>query len=124
MTASCIERPTRTIARRGLNYCAECGRLCKENLEACASCGGEQFKRVSQAGTIYSYTNVRQADGSFVLALVRLMDGPLVMGRVVGVDRELRIGLPVEFANFAESGDDSAARGVSFAPQEAGDVGF
>jgi len=106
-----------------LNYCAECGRLYKGNLDVCANCGGEQFKRVSQAGTIYSYTTVRQTAGSFVLALVQLTEGPLVMGRVIGVG-ELRIGLPVEFVNLAESGDDSATRGVTFAPQGAGDVGF
>jgi len=114
--ATVIERPSRAIAKRGLNYCAECGRLSEENLRACADCGGEQFKRVPHVGTIYSYTTVRRSSGSFVLALVQLAEGRLVTGRVVGAGPELRIGLPVQFVRPEESGDDSGARGVSFGP--------
>jgi uncharacterized OB-fold protein len=128
VTATLIERSSRTcvrsnsVSRSSLNYCDQCGRLSQESLQACVECGGEHFQRVSQAGTIYSYTNVRQSDGSFVLALVELTDGPLVMGRVVGVNRELRIGLPVQYMNLAEDGVESASRGVSFEPQGAHDV--
>jgi len=128
VSATLIERPARTYARScsnstsSLNYCDQCGRLSQENLQACVECGGEHFQRVSQAGTIYSYTNVRQSDGSFVLALVRLTDGPLVMGRVVGVDRELRIGLPVQYMNLAEDRVQSVSRGVSFEPRGVHDV--
>ena len=128
MSATLIERPNRTYARSNsnskssLSYCAECGRLCDDNLETCAECGAEHFQRVSQEGTIYSYTNVHQSGGSFVLALVQLTEGPLVMGRVFGVDRELRIGLPVQFISLAQRGVDSASRGLSFGPQGARDV--
>jgi uncharacterized OB-fold protein len=127
VSATLIERPTRTYAkgssnsRSGLNYCGQCGRLSQENLRACVECGGEHFERVSQAGTIYSYTNVRQSDGSFMLALVQLIDGPLVMGRVIGGDRELRIGLPVRYVDLAQNRVESAFRGVSFEPRESHD---
>ena len=120
MSATLVERPARTYPRSSsnsrsiLNYCDQCGRLSDETGEACVECGGEHFQRVSQAGTIYSYTSVRQSSGSFVLALVQLTDGPLVMGRVVGVDRELRIGLPVQYMSLAQGGAESAPRGVSF----------
>jgi len=122
MPATVIERRCRTYAKTSLNYCAECGRLSEESLPGCAECGGENFQRVSQAGTIYSYTIVRQSEGSFVLALIQLAEGPLVMGRVVGVDRELRIGLPVQFVGAGHDGLESAFRGVSFGPRGAGDV--
>ena len=128
MSATLIEQPTRTYARSSsnskssLNYCAQCGRLCEDNPDLCAECGGEHFQRVSQAGTIYSYTNVRQCNGSFVLALVQLTEGPLVMGRIVGVDRELRIGLAVQYMSLAQGGVESASRGVSFEPRGAQDA--
>jgi len=124
MPATVVERPSRTTTRMSLNYCAECGRLTEDSLRACSECGSELFKRVPHIGTIYSYTTVRQSTGSFVLALVQLAEGQLVTGRVVGVDHDLRIGLPVEFVNLAENGDDPASRGVSFGPRCASDVCF
>jgi uncharacterized OB-fold protein len=117
VSATLIERPIRTSARSSLNYCAECGHLSEETLQACAECGGEDFHRVAREGAIYSYTTVRQSGGSFVLALVQLTEGPLVMGRVIGVDRELKVGLAVQFLSLAQPG-------VSFGPRGAGDVYF
>jgi uncharacterized OB-fold protein len=93
-----LEQPRRAHLFKPLTHCDECGRLSCEGDTACNRCGAEALERVSRIGEIYSYTTVNQSGGEyFVLALVQLSGGPMVMGRIVGVDRELKIGSSVEF---------------------------
>ena len=97
-----------------MTYCADCGRLSYGNEGVCKCGESEKLEHVSRVGEIYSYTTVHQSAGSFVLALVRLSDGPLVTGRIVDVDRELKIGLPVDFMPDAEPLPSSESGGLSF----------
>jgi len=99
-----------------LTYCTDCGRLSYDDESVCRCSGSETLEHVSHVGEIYSYTTVHQSAGSFVLALVELSGGPLVTARIVGVDRELKIGLPVEFIPDAESVPSSRSGGLSFCP--------
>jgi len=100
--------------RKPLTHCDECGRLSCEGDRACDRCGAEALERVSRIGEIYSYTTVNQSAGDFVLALVQLSGGPMVMGRIVGVDRELRIGSSVEFVPDPDPLLGSGAGGLCF----------
>lgn len=115
MSTALLEQPLvfhHVPASRYLNYCGDCGRLSCENEETCPRCGGGVLEQVSQTGEIYSYTTVHESDGSFVLALVQLSSGPLVTARIVDVDGESRIGLPVRFTTRTEI----SAAGIFFAP--------
>ena len=108
MCAIASEQPGRTHVYKLLTLCGECGRLSGDGEAACERCGSDDSTLVSDVGTVYSYCVVREGTASSVLALVRLADGPLVMGRLIGVDRGLKIGMPVEFVfrplSFAEGG--------------------
>src|ERR1700730_14503468 len=97
MSTVLLERSSRAHLHKYLTYCADCGRLSNHNQDVCKCGESDTLEHVSHLGEIYSYTTVHQSAGSFVLALVQLSDGPLVTGRIVGIDRELKVGLPVEF---------------------------
>ena len=116
MSTVLMERSSRAYLHKYLTYCADCGRLCYDNEGLCKCGGSETLEHVSHVGEIYSYTTVHQSSGSFVLALVKLSGGPLVTGRIVGVDRELKVGLPVEFLPETEPLPGSESGGLSFCP--------
>ena len=97
-----------------LTHCIDCGRLSPDSDDVCNHCGSDTLEQVSHVGEIYSYTIVRQGEGSFVLALVELSGGPMVTGRIIGVDRELRIGLPVELIPAAQPCSGKGSGGLSF----------
>jgi hypothetical protein len=107
--------------QRSLLYCQDCGRLSNEALMVCPRCGGEALEQVSHAGEIYSYTTASSSRGDVRLALVQLCDGPLLMARISGTDRKLRIGMRVEFAPSALS--DTASCGSVFCPLESHPIG-
>jgi uncharacterized OB-fold protein len=116
MSTVLLERSSRAHRHKYLTYCADCGRLSYDNEGVCKCGGNETLERVSHDGEIYSYTTVHQSAEPFVLALIKLSRGPLVTGRIIDVDRELKIGLPVEFMPDAEPLSSSGAGGLLFCP--------
>jgi uncharacterized OB-fold protein len=53
----------------------------------CATCGGGELvgAEAAGAGTVDSFTIVHRAGESYVLARVRLIEGPIVLTHLVGV---------------------------------------
>jgi uncharacterized OB-fold protein len=116
MSALLEHLPTRTHVSRLVTRCRDCGRLSNAREETCERCGGEALEQVSPVGEIYSYTTVRHSAAPFVLALVQLSSGQLVTARIIATDRELRIGLPVEFASGPQLLSETEAAGPLFLP--------
>ncbi|HEX4144125.1 MAG TPA: OB-fold domain-containing protein [Pirellulales bacterium] len=113
MSTAVLEHSVRVAHHRRLTHCPDCGRLSYENEDACQCGGDEKPYPVSRYGEIYSYTKVHHGAAPFVLALVRLAGGQLVTGRLLGIDREPKIGLPVELADTEQS-SSSGSNGISF----------
>lgn len=69
--------------------CLSCGDIVVTSVGACPACGGRDLARADLSGTgeVYSATVVRVppthlADAApYVIAMVRLREGPLVLGR-------------------------------------------
>lgn len=79
--------------------CAECGHRQHYPRNICTACGGARltYDQATGRGTVYSHTTVRRAphpafDAPYVVALVRLDEGPLVLTNIVG---EARCDMPV-----------------------------
>ena len=88
-----------------LPRCDECGELIWYPRRFCPFCSSRSvtYVDVSGRGTVYTFTIMRRGDGPFrdkapyVLAYVRLDEGPVVMTNIVGVDPGLvRIDQPVQ----------------------------
>jgi uncharacterized OB-fold protein len=117
MSAALLKHPPpRTHVARLVTRCRDCGRLANGREATCERCGGEALEQVSPVGEIYSYTTVRHATAPFVLALVQLSSGQLVTARIVATDRQLRIGLPVEFASGPALLAETEVAGPLFLP--------
>lgn len=122
MSTALLETPVvfhHTPVSKNLTYCGGCGQLSYEHEATCQRCGGEELQSVSQTGEIYSYTTAHDGDKSFVLALVELTGGRMVTARIVDLDREPRIGLPVRFTSDPRQSAESAVAGFCFAPMHA-----
>jgi hypothetical protein len=83
--------------------CATCGSHQHYPRSICTTCGSTNLTHVETAGrgTVYSYTIVRRAPHPFfeppyVVALVRLDEGPVLLTNIVGCAREdVRCDMPV-----------------------------
>jgi uncharacterized OB-fold protein len=110
MSALLLERPT--VRAPGSGVCRHCGRPCSAKEGPCARCRANAPEAASPSsssvGEIYSYTVVGQGPQAYALALVRLASGRLIMGRIVGGESQLRIGLPVESTAGGEEGPAAA----------------
>jgi uncharacterized OB-fold protein len=71
----------------------------------CTKCAGEvEWLETAGRGEVHTYTVIRQMgmkpfrdELPYVIAMVRLDEGPLIYGNVTDVDPEaVRIGMPVE----------------------------
>ena len=91
--------------RLSIPRCDECAELIWYPRRFCPFCGSRSvtYTDVSGRGTVYTFTIIRRGDGPFrplapyVLAYVRLDEGPVVMTNIVGVDPEsVEIGQKVE----------------------------
>lgn len=83
--------------------CAACDALQFPARMACRVCRGVDLRlqRFSGRGSVHSYAEVNQAasgfQGPYVVALVRLDEGPLVTAQLTDLEPEqAQIGLPVE----------------------------
>jgi len=73
--------------------CVTCGHRQHYPRNICTSCGGTELTddEASGRGTIYSHTTVRRAPHRafappYVVALVRLEEGPVVLSNIVGIE--------------------------------------
>ena len=91
--------------RLSIPRCDDCGELIWYPRRFCPFCSSRSvtYVDVSGRGTVYTFTIIRRGDGPFrdkapyVLAYVRLDEGPVVMTNIVGVDPgSVRIDQPVQ----------------------------
>lgn len=84
--------------------CAACGRHQHYPRALCTSCGSTQglgFVEAAGRGAVYSHTTVRRAphpafEPPYVVALVRLEEGPVLLTNIVGcAPEEVRCEMPV-----------------------------
>jgi len=97
--------------------CPHCGIKLFPPRDVCPKCGGpakEPFS-FSGKGVVYSFSTMYSAPKGFekyvpyIVALVRLDEGPLVTAQLTDVDRsEVRAGMPVEMVTrkMREEGED------------------
>jgi len=85
--------------------CRRCDAVAFPPRDLCPRCGAEDVepRRLSGRGEIYSYSTVFQGPNGFaeyapyVVALVRLAEGPLVAAQLTDVEPDaVSIGMPVE----------------------------
>ena len=89
-----------------IQKCADCGHHQFYPRILCEACGGRSLAWVTASGrgTVTSYTIVRRAvseayapDVPYVVALIRLAEGPTMMSNVVACPADqVRVGMPVE----------------------------
>jgi uncharacterized OB-fold protein len=84
--------------------CASCGHRQHYPRNLCTACGATDltYDEAGGRGHIYSHTTVRRAphpafEPPYVVALVRLAEGPVVLSNIVGVEPEdVRCDMPVK----------------------------
>jgi uncharacterized OB-fold protein len=111
------------------NECTACGARFFDRRNACASCGGTDFRevRVATEGEVQAFTIVSMAAPGipvpFVAAVVDC-DGTSVRGNIVGTEptpENVRLGMKVRLTTFpiGVDGAGTEAVGFGFTPQEA-----
>lgn len=85
--------------------CLDCGRISPSLRSICPGCQGDRIEEValSGRGEVYSFAVMYKApegfeqDIPYVVALVKLDEGPLITAQITDVDvDEVRVGMPVE----------------------------
>jgi len=110
--------------------CKACGEVFVPPRPLCSRCGGEtETVSLKGEGAIESFTVIHVPpvflkDASpYILALVRLEEGALVMGRLLGYDpskpEEVKMGLKVRFEALKEKHGEKEETIVAFKPLEA-----
>jgi uncharacterized protein len=111
------------------NECTACGARFFDRRNACASCGGTDFRemRVATEGEVQAFTIVSMAAPGipvpFAAAVVDC-DGTSVRGNIVGTEptpENVRLGMKVRLTTFpiGVDGAGTEAVGFGFSPQEA-----
>ena len=106
--------------------CQQCGARFFDRRNACASCGGERFKKVDIAttGTVRTFSivavSVPGVEVPFVAAIVDC-NGTSVRGILVDVPTDpehVHVGMPVKLVTISQGVDDAdvEAIGYGFAP--------
>lgn len=93
-----------------LPRCRACGKAHYHPRSFCPHCFSEDLEtfEASGRGTIYTYSVMRRAEPPYVIAYVRLEEGPTVLTRIVDADPDgLRCGQPVRLA-FRPAPDGAA----------------
>jgi len=108
--------------------CSSCGRLTFPRRPVCPDCGSEKSEdfRFSGRGEVYSYATMYKApvgfeqDIPYVVALVKLAEGPLITAELTDVEEsDVSIGMPVEAVTrrWREHGPDGPiVYGYKFRP--------
>ncbi|MBW6434366.1 OB-fold domain-containing protein [Actinoplanes hulinensis] len=86
-----------------IQHCTSCGSYQHYPRPICVTCGGDRPDEVEAAGTgtVDSFTVVHRAEELYVLARVRLTEGPVVLTHVTGVP-EPRCDQPVRLVEGSE----------------------
>lgn len=105
-------RPYWDAARRGellVRRCRDCGEAHHYPRSACPFCLGEtEWETASGKGEIYSYSLMLKAEQPYVIAYVRLDEGPVVMTNIVDTRASaISIGARVSLV-FKETEGDGA----------------
>jgi uncharacterized OB-fold protein len=97
-------------------YCTDCGKPHFYPRSLCPHCGSArlEWKQVSGAGTLYSYTIVNRApspafapDVPYIVGIVELDEGPHLMSNVVGCAPDAaKIGMKLK-VEFRDAGEDT-----------------
>ena len=104
------------------NECTGCGARYFDRRNACASCEGEEFKKVDVAtqGIVKAFTIVSMAAPGvpvpFVAAVVDC-DGTSVRGNLLDVepdDQHVSLGMKVELTTTSVGSDDDGTEAVGF----------
>jgi uncharacterized protein len=104
------------------NECTQCGARFFDRRNACASCEGEEFKKVDVAtsGIVKAFTIVSMAAPGvpvpFVAAVIDC-DGTSVRGNLLDVepdDQHVSLGMKVELATTTVGSDDDGVEAVGF----------
>ena len=92
----------------------------------CSEQAGPDFQ-FSGTGEVYSYTTIHnppagyEGNAPYIVALVKLDEGPLITAQLTDVDEaEVKIGMPLEMVTrkLAEQGDEGLIQyGYKFRPQ-------
>ena len=102
--------------------CTECGARYFDRRNACAHCGGTQFKKVdvAQRGTVRTFTIVAFAAPGipvpFVSAVVDC-DGTSVRANIVNVEPDpdhVKTGMAVKLTTFPIGTDDAGTEAIGF----------
>lgn len=107
--------------------CKACGEAFVPPRRLCSRCGGEtELFNSKGEGTLESFTVIHVAPiflkdaVPYVVALIRLDEGAIVMGRLLGYDpnrpEEIRIGLRVRFEALREKREAGEETLVAFKP--------
>ena len=102
--------------------CTSCGKLLFPPRTVCPGCGGSKFEptALADSGQILTWTVIHAApegfDAPYTVALVRLEDGVVVPGQVVGDITNLGIGATVRatFRRLNENKDGLLLYGFKF----------
>jgi uncharacterized OB-fold protein len=104
------------------NECTSCGARYFDRRNACASCEGDEFKKVDIAtqGEVKAFTIVSMAAPGvpvpFVSAIIDC-DGTSVRGNLIDVepdDQHVSLGMKVELATTSVGTDDEGTEAVGF----------
>lgn len=93
-------------ARLVLQTCRECSTFQHYPKAVCTNCGSTdlEYAKASGRGEVYSFTVIHRApdpafDPPYVVALIRLSEGPVLLSNIVGVKpEEVRCDMSVEVA--------------------------
>jgi uncharacterized OB-fold protein len=113
--------------------CVACGARYFDRRNACASCGGSEFRTaaISTTGELRSFTIVTKGPSGVAVPYVAVIvdcDGTTVRGNLVDVPPDpdnVRVGMPVRLTTTSLGTDDAGTEAVGFAfvPREGIDDG-
>lgn len=107
--------------------CRSCGAHFFPIREACSGCLSADLETIgfSTAGTLYTYSVVRQStpdfDVPYVLGYVDFPEGVRIMGQITGIEpEEIKIGMAMGLVlePFGEDDDGNPLTGYRFKPLE------
>jgi uncharacterized OB-fold protein len=116
--------------------CSACDRKEFPPRSLCTECGAESAEdfRFCGRGEVFSFSTIRQGPNGFsgqvpyVVALVRLQEGPLLASQLTSVDPDdVELGMPVEMVTrrLSEDGPDGIViYGYKFRPAVVPDTGL
>lgn len=90
-----------------LKTCSDCGRAHYTPRSHCPFCfsAGTEWTNASGRGEVYSYSIASRAEPPYVVAYVKLAEGPMMLTNIVGCPpSDVRIGQPVQ-VTFAQDGE-------------------